>query len=86
MKRPSVALLIVKGDDRGDPALTKRFYGFDSRLVLGQSHTKDVENGSGPCLHGTQHEVGIMKHNWWAWFQYSVTGWVSVWAYDTLSQ
>ena len=33
--RPSVALLIVKGDNRGDSALTKRFYGFNSRLVLG---------------------------------------------------
>ena len=28
-------MLIVKGDDRGDPALTKRTRGFDSRLVLG---------------------------------------------------
>ena len=25
-------LLIVKGNDRGDPALTKRFCGFDSLL------------------------------------------------------
>ena len=31
--RPSV--LIIKGDNRGDPALTKRIWGFDSRLVLG---------------------------------------------------
>ena len=46
-------------------ALTKRFYGFDSRLVgAGSSHTKDVKNGSGPCLHGTQDEVGTTKHNW----------------------
>ena len=28
-------LLIVKGDDRGHLAPTKRFCGFDSRLVLG---------------------------------------------------
>ena len=37
--RSSVALapgplLIVKGNDRGDPALTKWFYWFNSRLVL----------------------------------------------------
>ena len=30
----------------------------------GSSHTKDFKNGSGPCLHGTQDEVGTMKHNW----------------------
>ena len=28
-------MLVVEGDDRGDPALTKWFGGFDSRLVLG---------------------------------------------------
>ena len=33
--RPSVAPVIIKGDDRGNPALTKWFYGFDSRWVLG---------------------------------------------------
>ena len=49
------------------------------------SHTKDVKNGSGPCLHGTQDELGTMKHNWLARCQY-VTGWVSMWAYDMLSQ
>ena len=32
---PQKPLLIIKGDYRGDPALTKRFYGFDSQLVLG---------------------------------------------------
>ena len=52
----------------------------------GSSHTKDVKNGSGPCLHGTQDEVGTMKHNWSARCQYNVTGWVSMWAYDMLSQ
>ena len=62
--RPSVAPADLKGDNRGDPALTKRFYGFDSRLVLGPGHTKDIKNGSGPCLHGTQHEVGTTKQNW----------------------
>ena len=37
------------------------------------SHTKDVKNGSGPCLHGTQDEVGTTKHNWSALCQYNVT-------------
>ena len=46
------SVLIVKGDFRGDPALSKRICGFDSRLVLG--HTKDIKNGSGPCLLGTR--------------------------------
>ena len=54
--------------------MTKRFYGFDSRLVLGSSHTKDFKNGSGTCLHGTLHEVGTTKHNWSAWCEYNVTG------------
>ena len=57
--RPLVTLLIVKGDDRGDPALIKWFYGLDSWLVLGPGHTKDFKNGSGSCLHGTQDELGV---------------------------
>ena len=52
----------------------------------GPSHTKDFKNGSGPCLHGTYDEVGTMKHNWSAQRQYNVKGWVSMWAYDMLSQ
>ena len=52
----------------------------------GSSHTKDFKNGSGPCLHGTQDEVGTTKHDWSARCQYNVTGWVSMWAYDMLSQ
>ena len=27
-------------------------------FVLGPGHTKDVKNGSGPYLHGTQDDVG----------------------------
>ena len=27
-------------------------------------------------------EVGTTKHNWLAWCQYILTGWVSMWAYD----
>ena len=36
------------------------------------------KNGSGPCLHGTQHEVGTMKRNWSARGQYNLTGEVSM--------
>ena len=50
------------------------------------SHTKDIKNGSGPCLHGTHDEMGTAKHNWSARCQYNVSGWVSMWAYDMLSQ
>ena len=46
----------------------------------GSSHTKDVENGSGPSSGGTT------KHNWSARCQYNLTGWVSMWAYDMVSQ
>ena len=33
-------------------------------ILAGSSHPKDVKNGSGPCLHGTNDEVGTMIHNW----------------------
>ena len=69
-----------------DPALTKWFYRFNFPVAAGSSHTKDVKNGSGPCLHGTHDEVGTMKCNSLASCQYNVTGWVSMWAYDMLSQ
>ena len=52
----------------------------------GSSHTKDFKNESGPFLHGTQDEVVTTKHNWLAWCQYNVTGWVSMWPYDMLFQ
>ena len=73
----------------GNPALTKRFCEFDSRLVLDPvpiPNIEDYKNGSGPCLHDPQHEVGTMKHNWSTWCHYNVTGWVSMWVYDMLSQ
>ena len=38
--------------------MTKRFYGFNSQVVLGPGHTKDVNNSGGLCLHGT-HSIGI---------------------------
>ena len=31
-------------------------------VATGSSHTKDVENGSGPSLHGTHDEVGTTEH------------------------
>ena len=71
---------------RGDLAPTKRFCGFDSRLVLGPVIPKTLKIGGGPCLHGTYDEGGTTKHNWSARCQYNVTGWVSMWAYDMLSQ
>ena len=61
-------------------------YHRDNALGAGSSYTKDFKNGSGPCLHGTQDEGGTTKHNWLARCQYNVTGWVSMWAYDMLSQ
>ena len=70
----------------GDPALTKRICGFDSRLLLGPVIPKTFKNGSGLFLHGTRDEGGTAKHNWSAWCQYNVTGWVSMWTYDMLSQ
>ena len=69
-----------------DPALTERICWFDSWLVLGQVIPKTFKNGSGPCLHGTHDEGGTTKHNWSARCQYNVTGWVSMWACDMLSQ
>ena len=69
-----------------DPALTKWFYGFNFPVAAGSSQTKDVKNGSGPCLHGTHDEVGTMKHNSLARCQHNMTVWVSMWAYDMLSQ
>ena len=50
------------------------------------AYTKDIKNGSGSCLHDTQDEVGTTKHYWLAWCQYNVTRWVSICAYDMLSQ
>ena len=79
-------MLIVISNDTGDPALTKWFYGFDSRLVLRPGHSKEIKNGSSSCLPVSQDEVGTMKHNWSARCQYNMTGWVPMWAYDMLSQ
>ena len=43
--RSSVVLAHCKGDDRGDPALTKWFCGFDSQLVLGPVMPKTLKMG-----------------------------------------
>ena len=88
VNRPSVAppLLIVKGNDRGHQALTKRFHGLDSWLVLGPSHNKYFKSGSGSCLHAPQHKYEPCKHNWFAQCQYNVPGLSSMGAYDMLFQ
>ena len=70
----------------GSIALTKRICGFDSQLLLGPVIPKTFKNGSGLFLHGTHDEGGTTTHNWSAQCQYNVTGWVSMWAYDMLSQ
>ena len=67
------------------PSTNQEVYGFDSWLVMGPGHTKDFENSSGLCLHGTEDEVGTTKHNWLAMCQYNVTGWVSMWVYGMLT-
>ena len=41
--------VIVKGDDRGDLAPTKRFCGFDSRLLLGPVIPKTLKIGVVPA-------------------------------------
>ena len=64
--RPSVGPADRKRQKKGEPALTERFCGFDSRLLLGPVHTKDVKSGSGSWLHGTHNEEGTTKHNWLA--------------------
>ena len=57
--RPSVAPADIKGNNRGNPALTEWICGFRFPAGAGPSHTK---NGCGPCLHGI-HEVRTTKHN-----------------------
>ena len=43
--------------------MTKWFYGLNSWSVLGPVIPNTLENGSAPCLHGTQDEVGTTKHD-----------------------
>ena len=65
---PQKSLLIVKGDERGDLAPTKRFCGFDSRWVLGPVIPKTLKIGVIPvCM------VLMMK-----WGPRNITGWPSV--------
>ena len=63
----------MKGDDKGDPALTKWLDGFNSWLLLGPVIPKTLKNGSGPWLRGTHDDVGTTKHNSAAQCQYDVT-------------
>ena len=80
--RPSVA----PADRKRRPSTNQEVLWVLFPVGAGSSHTKDFKNGSDPCLHGTYDEVGTTKHNWSAQCQYNVTGWVSMWAYDMLSQ
>ena len=65
-KRPSVAP--VKGNDRGDSALTKWFYGFNSWLVVGPVIPNTLKMGVVPaCM------VLRMK-----WGPQNITGWPGV--------
>ena len=73
-ERSYVPLFTCAWPDRGDPSLTKRICGFDSRLLLGPVIQKTFKNGSGLFLHGTHDEGGTTKHNWSARCQYKVTG------------
>ena len=82
--RPSVAPADRKRQREGGPSTDPVVSWVQFRVGAGSSHTKDIKNGSGPCLHGTQDEVGTTTHDWLAWCQYNVTGWVSIWAYDML--
>ena len=44
-----MVVLIVKGDNRGDPELTKRICGFHSRLVLGPVIPQTLKMGVVPA-------------------------------------
>ena len=44
----------------GEPSTDQEVLWVQLSITAGSSHTKDVENGSGPWLHGT-HGVSIMK-------------------------
>ena len=67
------------------PGNTRRPNLGTSTIRCAQLVAADI-NGSGPCLHGIQDKAGTTKQNWSARCQYNVTGWVSMWAYDMLSQ
>ena len=84
--RSSVAPADRKRQRYGGPSTNQQVLWVRFPVGAGSSHTKDCRNGSGPCLHGTYDEVGTTKHNWSAQCQYNVTGWVSMWACDMLSQ
>ena len=83
--RSSVALADRKRQLKGVPSTDQVVSWVQFPVGAGSSHTKDFKNRTGPCLHGTQDEVGTTKHNWSARCQYNVTGWVSMWAYDMLA-
>ena len=71
-------------DWRDSVSLSSRFFVFFRSM--GPVIPKTLKNGSGLILHGTHDEGVTTKHNFSARCQYNVTGWVSMWAYDMLSQ
>ena len=60
MNRPSVASSDCKRQRYGGPG---GYVGSSPSWYLFQSLTKDIKDGSGPCLHDTLDEVGTTKHN-----------------------
>ena len=75
----------VKGDDRGNPA-TKRICGFASRLLLGPVIPKTLKMGvAPPCMVFTMKEAP-QNITGRPSVSINVTGWVSMWVYDMLSQ
>ena len=62
--RPSVALADRKRRRKCGLGIDQVVLWVQFLVGAGSSHTKDLRNGSGPCLHGTQDEVGTTKHNW----------------------
>ena len=77
---PMINLLILRQKSDTTNTLYLRSLLTNSVYGMAPRSYQSTKNGSGPCLHGTQDEVGTTKHNWLAWCQYNVTGWVSLWA------
>ena len=86
MNRSSIVPADRKRRRLGGPSTHQEVLWVQFPVDAGSSHPNHFKNGTGPCLHGTYDEVGTTKHNWLARCQYNVTGWVSMWACDMLSQ
>ena len=75
------------------------YINIDSRIIMNDNvviqvagifdlayYPNNVVRGWGHTFIESNHFLWTMKHNWSAWCQYNVTGWLSMWAYDMLSQ